>query len=101
MIFCFNINAKYNICSGGTSYYLKPKVDVLLIISCLNAYCRPDLRPLMVTSVMGAANSPPQAPAGGGHPIFSGGKGHVFLYIHSIYSITELLQLGKKNTSAM
>lgn len=84
MIFCFNINAKYNNCIGGTSYYLKPKVDVLFIISCLNAYCRPDLRPLMVTSVMGAANSPPQAPAGGVHPIFSGGKGHVF-YIFTAY----------------
>ena len=155
MIFCFNINAKYNNCIGGTSYYLKPKVDVLFIISCLNAYCRPDLRPLMVTSVMGAANSPPQAPAGGGAPNFfpkevcifvtslqhcflqliaiscnflitmgwgcqtwghwrwpwsrgaktarRGGapnflrrKGACFLYIHSIYSITEVLQLGKK-----
>ena len=79
MIFCFNINAKYNNCIGGTSYYLKPKVDVLFIISCLNAYCRPDLRPLIVTSVMGATNSPP-----GGHPIFPPKKCAYLLHLYSI-----------------
>ena len=84
MIFCFNINAKYNNCIGGTSYYLKPKVDVLFIISCLNAYCRPDLRPLMVTSVMGAANSPPQAPAGGGTQFSQEERGMFFIYSQHI-----------------
>ena len=99
MIFCFNINGKYNNCIGGTSYYFKPKVDVLFIISCLNAYCRPDLRPLEAVDGDlgdGGRKQPAAGARRGGAPNFLRRKGACSLYIHSIYSITEVLQLGKK-----